>query len=77
MANEQNIKVDYSIEYGHIYGDSINNTHTIEVVKKTIYTAKEIIKLLNKQRRTYSLKVLIDDYIGENKNNYTKLFKKY
>lgn len=50
--------VDYNIEYAHIYSDEQLGQEQISSIEKT----KEIIKDLEKNRKTYSLVVLIDDY---------------
>lgn len=52
-------KVDYNIEYGHIFTDSprIDSSQ-----KKSIDLAKEFIDKLKKQKKDFSLNILIDDY---------------
>ena len=53
-----NLFVDYNIEYAHIYSDGKFDEEQIASVNKT----KEIIRDLEKNKKTYSLVVLIDDY---------------
>lgn len=58
MENLSNKKVDYNIEYAHIYSDQDFGEEQVESIK----IAKEIIALLNKLNKSYVLSVLIDEY---------------
>jgi len=53
-------KVDYNIEYAHISTDQPR--FSLEQ-KKSIRITKEIIKKFKKQKKTYTLTVLVDDYL--------------
>lgn len=50
--------VDYNIEYAHIYSDEEFGAEQIAAIVK----AKEVIVNLERQNKTYSLTVLIDEY---------------
>ncbi|MBU0894537.1 MAG: hypothetical protein KKF48_01090 [Nanoarchaeota archaeon] len=52
-------KVEYNIEYGHIFTDSprIDSTQ-----KKSIELAKEFTEKLKEKKKDFSLNILIDDY---------------
>lgn len=54
----ENKKVDYNIEYAHIYTDETFGEEQI----KSIELLKKIIIKLNKLNKSYTLTVLIDDY---------------
>lgn len=55
-------KVDYSIEYAHIYSDQLKANQMMDEHIKSIERTKQIIGLLNSLGKSYSLSVLIDNY---------------
>ena len=51
-------KVDYNIEYAHIYSNEVfNHEHT-----ESLDVLDLVLKILKKDNRTYSLNLLIDEY---------------
>ena len=60
MSSSNKIKkVDYNIEYAHIFADM--SRFTLEQ-EQSLEVIRELIKKLEKQKKTYVLNVLIDDY---------------
>lgn len=56
-------KVDFSIEYAHIYGSELVSGNFVnEEHKQSIQETKRIVEELESRGKTYSLCVLIDDY---------------
>lgn len=65
-------KVDYNIEFAHIYADEILGEEQIRSIK----ILKQVIKKLNKQNKKYVLSILVDDYHSTNSQiNINKLIQ--
>ena len=55
-----NGKVDYNIEYGHVFADA---RQASRVHKESIERTKIFIKEIEKKKKSYVLTMLIDDYL--------------
>ncbi len=58
-------KVDYNIEFFHIYGGDFKNDHFSKEQKLSIQETEYLVKHLENKGSSYSLSVLIDDYNEE------------
>lgn len=59
-------KVDYNIEYAHVYAGSFTKDEIIGEEQRTgIIVAKQVVENLEAAGKTYSLNILIDDYNEE------------
>lgn len=70
-------KTDYNIEYAHIYTDESFDINQRDSIKKL----EEIINNLDKEKKDFTLTILIDDYNPTsntlNINNFLKEVEKY
>lgn len=57
-------KVDYNIEYAHIYSDEVFNQEHIE----SLSVLELILRILKNDNKTYNLNLLIDEYHPDDKS---------